>query len=768
MPERGSAWFFKAVIGVLLFAALHACEEDPAEARFKLGELGYPFNAFSLLVATESNDHVALTYLILAGMDPNTAIDWSVIREERQRTGTGRELAFMMMWGLRADHDWHVQALHVAAGQGHTESVEVLLDAGADLDAIDSAGNTALMRATEGGHADVVEMLLDVDAEQVANEDGDTPLARAVEHEDIVLLEILLDAGGDVTVINNVGLSVLAQATTVEVAQILIDAGADVNVQFVEGDTGDGLTPLMTAVRASALDVVRILLDAGADPNLRSRKGETALMMAARKDPPTEDTIAIVEALIEAGADPNVLNERSEAALHIAFDRTRESHTENELAIVRALLGAGADPNALDNRGTPPLILVILKRLKVGYTVEVLEVLLAAGAKPDLQDAQGDTALMSVIRTLYSYRGGTDAEALALPVLDVLLEAGANPETVGENGESALTLAIAKNWMEALKAMVDAGADPNSPRGDGVTALMLAAGGGKADTVRQLLDMGADPNLRSNNGDTALMWAASRGLGNAIAALFGADADPNVQNNAGATALTMALGVRSINRDRTKGPALIKSLLDAGGDPNIVPEGDQTPLMAAADTYVEFVKLLLDAGADPEAKTEDGRTAMDVAESNRIDGQRVRAALVQAIARKRASEAASEAQPVGASSAPAKPSPGPTHPPESPPSVVLGNEKYIGGSKSRGMKMYALSSDGNWCAEAVVFKFVAASATVYSDGTVNFFMKRFGERINEAQFCPAARSARLYGYTEAGRDPVFTGTASAAGGWSVN
>ena len=88
--------------------------------------------------------------------------------------------------------------------------------------------------------------------------------------------------------------------------------------------------------------------------------------------------------------------------------------------------------------------------------------------------------------------------------------------------------------------------------------------------------------------------------------------------------------------------------------------------------------------------------------------------------------------------------------------------------KTRGMKVYALSGDGNWCAEKVVFKITAPSETVFTDGTAEFYMKRFGERINEAQFCPAARSADIHGYTDTGTEPVFTGKATAAAGWSVN
>ena len=104
-------------------------------------------------------------------------------------------------------------------------------------------------------------------------------------------------------------------------------------------------------------------------------------------------------------------------------------------------------------------------------------------------------------------------------------------------------------------------------------------------------------------------------------------------------------------------------------------------------------------------------------------------------------------------------------PTEGPPSGLT-SETYIGGVKSRGLQMHGLSANGDWCAEKVVFKIKAQSADVFTDGTAKFFVKRFGEQINQPQYCPFARMADIYGYA-AGDQLVFTGTASASDGWTV-
>ena len=116
-------------------------------------------------------------------------------------------------------------------------------------------------------------------------------------------------------------------------------------------------------------------------------------------------------------------------------------------------------------------------------------------------------------------------------------------------------------------------------------------------------------------------------------------------------------------------------------------------------------------------------------------------------------------------SAEAAATPSETSPPAGPP-VKLTAETYIGGVKSRGLQMYGLSATGDWCAENVVFKMKAESADVFSDGTAKFFVKRFGEQINQPQYCPFARAAEIYGY-DSGDQLVFTGTASASDGWTV-
>ncbi len=193
------------------------------------------------------------------------------------------------------------------AGQ-QRKLVEMLLDAGADINALDNFGQNVVHRALES--KSMLKLVLDRGADpNVRAHNGDTPLMRASlmgqEHaisrlrkvgasEEGMLNVNFLNAcfndkqdeirryladGADVNFQRDgTALCAAAGRGDIELMQRLLDAGADIDLPETDMPGGD-FNPLLSAAYDGNIDVVRFLLDAGADVTV-SNHGLTALRYA--------------------------------------------------------------------------------------------------------------------------------------------------------------------------------------------------------------------------------------------------------------------------------------------------------------------------------------------------------------------------------------------------------------------------------------------------------------------------------------------------------
>ena len=94
-----------------------------------------------------------------------------------------------------------IPPLHEAAGRGDTAKVQLLLDKGADINAKDSNGETALMEAADNGHLEVVKQLLAKGADVNAKSSyGYTALLYAADQGHTECVGLLLDGGANINV----------------------------------------------------------------------------------------------------------------------------------------------------------------------------------------------------------------------------------------------------------------------------------------------------------------------------------------------------------------------------------------------------------------------------------------------------------------------------------------------------------------------------------------------------------------------------------------
>ena len=171
--------------------------------------------------------------------------------------------------------------LTVAACEGHNEVVQILLDAGADPNTVDSFDGTPLNMAASNGHKDIVKHLLERGADINQQSRGicrysALHYAAIYGHKDVA--KYLLESGAQAELQDEFGrgpLHLAAMKGFVEVVKVLLNAGADPNKMCNRGQT-----PLFEAAMASHEIVVKVLHSAGADPESKNKRGETLLDMA--------------------------------------------------------------------------------------------------------------------------------------------------------------------------------------------------------------------------------------------------------------------------------------------------------------------------------------------------------------------------------------------------------------------------------------------------------------------------------------------------------
>ncbi len=161
-----------------------------------------------------------------------------------------------------------------------------LLEAGADINARDLDGMTALAYDAQYGRANVIRMILARFSHRLRASTVGDALASAAEFEQGAVVRELLDAGADPNSRARGGkserratalmLAIENAGTHLGVVRLLLSRHADVNAR-----DSQGATALMYAARFSNAAAGRLLLAAGADSGARDRSGRTAHDIAA-------------------------------------------------------------------------------------------------------------------------------------------------------------------------------------------------------------------------------------------------------------------------------------------------------------------------------------------------------------------------------------------------------------------------------------------------------------------------------------------------------
>lgn len=357
-----------------------------------------------------------------------------------------------------------------AAMKRDRQAVRALLQQGADVNAAQGDGMTALHWAAEHGDAELARMLIYAGARlEAATRNGNyTPLHLASRTGSAVVIKALLEAGAN------------ANATT----------------------TSGGTTPLHFAAAQGSRDAAAALLDQGAQIDAREAAfGQTPLMWAA-----TYDRLAALELLLDRGADVAATSKVESIPERERSDRAAQQLRNRRVAALRAAEqpargggaaapaggrgsgGGGGRGNAAEGGGRSPAdstnrslsygelvgnkggLTPLLFAARQGNTQSVLA-LLKAGASIN-QVSSGDHTSPLLMATL---NGHFDLARL-------LLERGADPKLASDAGATPLYAALNVQW--SAKSLYP---QPTAYKQQKTTYLEL---------MEELLKAGADPNAR--------------------------------------------------------------------------------------------------------------------------------------------------------------------------------------------------------------------------------------------------------------------------------
>jgi ankyrin repeat protein len=284
-----------------------------------------------------------------------------------------------------------VTALHVAAQGGHKAVVDLLIEAGADVNVLDDEKRSALLLAVKGNFGEVASSLVkagaDPNTEYVDVEGKSHNLlfdAIMVENDDFAIM--LIERGAALSHKDEKQVSTLLQAAHRGLSNItekLLERNS--KPEFIDAPSEDGITPLIAASSEGHLAIAKQLISAKANINKADKDGTTPLMAASARG-----HLTIAADLLNAGAEVNVQNVDGHTALMFAYNGKNQVETLWERYnqfVAEAKTEKKTPGDEVDDGGTGPVIKEALENHK-----GLVELLLKNGADPNLKDKEGHAA----------------------------------------------------------------------------------------------------------------------------------------------------------------------------------------------------------------------------------------------------------------------------------------------------------------------------------------------------------------------------------------
>tara|TARA_B100001123_G_scaffold348226_1_gene397528 strand:- start:508 stop:2019 length:1512 start_codon:yes stop_codon:yes gene_type:complete len=234
-------------------------------------------------------------------------------------------------------------ALMFAARHGAASSARHLLAAGASVDDTAAVGSTSLVVAAQHGYGEVAAVLLENGADPDAVRAGYAALHWAALRGDRELVKTLLAHGANPDVQLTKGSTLKHDRRAFAFDKFLV-----------------GATPFALAARRSDVGIMRLLATAGANTSLPLKDGRTAVMVAARGRTTglrrlrlgENQILETVRVGLDLGVSVNAVSHSGDTALHVAAASKFES-------VIRLLADRGGSLQARNSLGQTPLAVAL-------------------------------------------------------------------------------------------------------------------------------------------------------------------------------------------------------------------------------------------------------------------------------------------------------------------------------------------------------------------------------------------------------------------------